>query len=58
MSRVHVTVDARMARSSGIGTYIEQLVPRVVAQWPDAHFTILGDRDVLARFIQHTRRGR
>lgn len=39
----HVTVDARMLGSSGIGTYLEELLPRVLAGWPDARFTLLGD---------------
>ena len=47
----HITVDARMVRVSGIGTYIEELVPRVVAGWSDARFTILGDQQVLASAI-------
>lgn len=47
----HVVVDARMARISGIGTYIEEVVPRVVTGWPEARFTILGDPDLLARAI-------
>ncbi|MDQ2665245.1 MAG: glycosyltransferase family 4 protein [Gemmatimonadota bacterium] len=44
-------IDARMVRTSGIGTYIEHLVPRIVTLWSDAQFTILGDQDVLAREI-------
>jgi len=50
-SQPHIAVDARMVRVSGIGTYIEQLVPRVVHLWPEARFTILGGEDVLARAI-------
>lgn len=58
MSRVLITVDARMGRASGIGTYIEQLVPRIVHHWADADFTILGDRDVLARTLASVHRVR
>ncbi len=47
----HIVIDARMVRISGIGTYIEELVPRIIALWSDARFTILGDQDVLARAI-------
>lgn len=47
-----------MVRTSGIGTYIEQLVPHVVEQWADADFTILGDRDVLARSLATVQRVR
>lgn len=47
----HITIDARMVRISGIGTYIEEIVPRVIALWRDASFTILGDQDVLVHTI-------
>ena len=47
----HIAIDARMVRSSGIGTYIEHVVPRLVALWSGARFTILGDQDVLSRII-------
>lgn len=47
----HIVIDARMVRISGIGTYIEELVPRIVALWGEARFTILGDQDVLVRAI-------
>ena len=47
----HIVIDARMVRASGIGTYIEQVVPRIVAQWTAARFTILGDQDVLRQAI-------
>ena len=47
-----------MVRISGIGTYIEELVPRVIAQWTQARFTILGDQDVLSRVIPASERVR
>lgn len=47
----HIVIDARMVRVSGIGTYIEHVVPRIIAEWTDARFTILGDADVLCRAI-------
>lgn len=46
---VHVVVDARMARDSGIGTYIRNTVGRVAALSPEWRFTLLGDRSVLER---------
>ena len=52
----HITIDARMVRVSGIGTYIEHVVPRLVAGWPEARFTILGDQDVLSRAIASSSR--
>jgi glycosyltransferase involved in cell wall biosynthesis len=43
-----IVVDCRMIFSSGIGTYISNLVPRVVAKLPDVRFVILGDPIALA----------
>jgi len=36
-----ITIDVRMARHAGIGTYIRNVVPRVVAARPDWRFTLL-----------------
>ncbi len=38
-----ITIDARWYRASGIGTYIRNLVPRLIAQMPDERFALLGD---------------
>jgi len=38
-----VTVDARMLRSTGIGTYLGALLPRLLALLPEARFCLLGD---------------
>jgi glycosyltransferase involved in cell wall biosynthesis len=38
----HIVVDARMAGDSGIGTYISNLLPRIVRRRPNWQFTILG----------------
>jgi len=38
-----VTVDARMLRSTGIGTYLAALLPRVLGLLPEARFCLLGD---------------
>ena len=38
-----ITIDLRMLNSSGIGTYLRNLVPRVIADNPSIMFTILGD---------------
>lgn len=38
-----VTIDARMLRSSGIGTCLRSLLPRVITRLPDARFCLLGD---------------
>jgi len=39
----HVVVDARMIDSGGIGTYIAELLPRVIEALPSVRFTVLGD---------------
>jgi glycosyltransferase involved in cell wall biosynthesis len=44
-----LTVDVRMFRSSGIGTYLRALLPRLVALLPEARFCLLGDPGSLAR---------
>lgn len=54
----HITVDARMAGSSGIGTYIQELVPRVVDALPGVRFTLLGDLDVLPSVVGQSARVR
>lgn len=38
-----VTIDARMLRSSGIGTCLRSLLPRVFARLPEVRFCLLGD---------------
>jgi glycosyltransferase involved in cell wall biosynthesis len=42
-----ITIDARMFRASGIGTYLRALLPRTVALLPEARFCLLGDRRAL-----------
>ena len=37
------TVDARMVNDGGIGTYLQQLLPRVAGLLSDWRFTLLGD---------------
>lgn len=54
----HITVDARMAGSSGIGTYITELLPRVVATLDSVRFTLLGDLDVLPAVVAESLRVR
>lgn len=41
MRQAHVVVDARLARASGIGTYIRNVVPRVARLAPEWRFTVL-----------------
>ena len=51
----HVTVDARMLGSTGIGAYVEHVVPRVIARWTTARFTLLGNPLDLADFANDDR---
>jgi glycosyltransferase involved in cell wall biosynthesis len=44
-----VTVDVRMFRSSGIGTYLRALLPRLVRALPEVRFCVLGDARSLAQ---------
>jgi YD repeat-containing protein len=46
-----ITVDARLIGSGGIGTYIEEMLPRVIAALPSAHFTLLGDAAALHSLV-------
>ena len=43
-----ITIDCRMWYSSGIGTYLRNLVPRVTRRMPDVDFVLLGDAEHLA----------
>jgi len=45
--RPHVVVDARMAMDGGIGTYLQQLLPRIASSRPDWRFTTFGDQATL-----------
>ncbi len=44
-----VTVDARMLESSGIGTYLRALLPRLLSLLEGVRFRLLGAPDMLAR---------
>jgi glycosyltransferase involved in cell wall biosynthesis len=44
-----VTVDARMLRATGIGSYLRGVLPRVVARLETARFCLLGDPAELER---------
>lgn len=50
-----VTVDVRMLESSGIGTYIKQLLPRVIEDRPNVRFNLLGQEAELGKY-EWTRR--
>ena len=42
-----LTVDARMLHASGVGTYIQNLLPRLVAHLPETQFCFIGDVNAL-----------
>jgi glycosyltransferase involved in cell wall biosynthesis len=46
-----ITIDCRMWNASGIGTYLQNLVPRVARRMPETEFALLGDVEVLAGAI-------
>ena len=45
-----VAVDARMVESSGIGTYVSNVLARLVAAGPRWRLALLGDPEALARY--------
>lgn len=47
-SRPTIAVDARLVGASGIGTYLSELLPRMIAARPGLGFTLLGPASVLA----------
>jgi len=51
-ARRSIAIDVRMADGhSGIGTYIRNVVPRIVSRRPDWQFTVLADRDAPADWL-------
>jgi len=48
MSAPHIAIDVRMMHHSGIGTYIRELVPRILEARPQYRFTLIGVPDHLA----------
>lgn len=45
-----VTVDARLLRASGIGTYLQNLLPLITAARPDWQFNLMGHPEELGSF--------
>lgn len=43
-----ITIDARWINISGMGTYLRNVLPGVIAAFPDIEFCLLGDKLVLA----------
>ena len=45
-----ITIDARLIQASGIGTYLQNMVPRAIAARPAWRFNLLGSRPKLQEF--------
>jgi glycosyltransferase involved in cell wall biosynthesis len=43
----HITIDLRLIDASGMGTYLSNVVPGVIASLPDTRFTLIGQRERL-----------
>ena len=46
---MNLAIDARMLSRSGIGTYVSNVVPRVIERYRGGSVSLIGDRDELAR---------
>ena len=42
-----IAIDCRMWNASGIGTYLQNIVTRLISQMPDAEFVLLGNEGAL-----------
>lgn len=42
-----ITIDARWIKASGIGTYLRNVLPGVIASLPNKHFCLLGNKAVM-----------
>jgi glycosyltransferase involved in cell wall biosynthesis len=45
-----IVIDARMINASGVGTYLQNLLPRVIGARPDKRFLLVGKSSELAAF--------
>ena len=45
-----ITVDARMVKAAGIGTYLRSLLPRLLSRAPDWRFVLIGRKEELEGF--------
>ncbi len=48
---MQITIDARKLHDSGVGTYIQNLVPKIVDELPEHHFTLLGHSEELTPYF-------
>src|ERR1035438_266396 len=45
-----LTVDTRMLKSAGIGTYLRSLLPRLMQKAPEWRFVLIGRREEMESF--------
>ena len=46
-----ITIDVRKLHDSGVGTYIQNIIPNIIAQLPDQNFTLLGHQAELTPYF-------
>ena len=44
-----ITIDVRCLNSSGIGTYLKNLIPGIVAHFPNSKISLMGDPSVISK---------
>ncbi len=47
-----ITIDSRKLHDSGVGTYIQNVIPNIIEQLPEYHFTLLGHREALMPYAE------
>ena len=52
-SKARVVIDARMLDTAGIGTYLTETLPRVIARLSPTPVTVLGDANRLDALLRH-----
>jgi len=48
-----LTIDVRKIHDSGVGTYIQNLIPLIIERLPEYRFTLLGPRDAIAPHFKY-----
>lgn len=51
MNKKKICIDCRMINNSGIGSYLKNLLPRIIDQMSECFFYLLGDQDMILNFI-------
>lgn len=47
---MNIIIDLRMINASGIGTYIKNLVPLIIENYPSAHYILLGKKEEILNY--------